>query len=157
MGLRAPEVVAIQLEDIDWRAGEILIRGKGGRHERVPLPSEVGEAIVDYLRHGRAGDSRALFVSHRAPHQPFKDAQTINDVLQKAFAKTGLKPPQKYIGSHLLRHSLATAMLGGGASLEEIGHVLRHRSRVTTTIYAKCDLETLRSIAQSWPAEGGAQ
>ncbi len=157
LGLRAPEVVAIQLEDIDWRAGEILIRGKGGRHERVPLPSAVGEAIVDYIQNGRAGDSRALFVSHRAPHQPFKDAQTINDVLQKAFAKTGLKPPQKYIGSHLLRHSLATAMLGGGASLEEIGHVLRHRSRVTTTIYAKCDLETLRSIAQCWPAEGGAQ
>lgn len=158
LGLRAPEAVAIQLEDIDWRAGEILIRGKGKSHERMPLPKEVGEAIVAYLQNGRAGISRALFVSERAPHQGFKDGQIVNSVLQKAFEKTGIEPPQKNIGSHLLRHSLATALLGKGASIEEISHVLRHRSRATTSIYAKCDLAALRSIAQNWPVlEGGAQ
>jgi integrase/recombinase XerD len=155
LGLRAPEVVAIQLEDIDWRSGEILIRGKGKLHDRMPLPDEVGEAIVHYIKNGRAGGSRSLFVSDRAPHEAFKDAQIINYVLNKAFEKSGLKQPQKYIGSHLLRHSLATALLGKGASLEEISHVLRHRSRATTTIYAKCDLRALRAIAQAWPLEGG--
>jgi integrase/recombinase XerD len=147
LGLRAPEVIAIQLEDIDWRAGEILVPGKGKLHDRMPLPREVGEAIVNYIQNERMGDSRTLFVSGRAPHQAFKDAQIINYVLHKAFEKTGLKPPQKNIGSHLLRHSLATALLGQGASLEEISHVLRHRSRATTTIYAKCDITALRSIA----------
>jgi integrase/recombinase XerD len=157
MGLRAPEVVAIQLEDIDWRAGEILIRGKGKRHDRMPLPRDIGEAIVSYIRNGRVSDSRALFVSGRAPHQAFKDAQIVNYVLKTALQKAGLKQPQKYIGSHLLRHSLATTMLGKGASLDEIGHVLRHRARATTTIYAKCDVAALRSIAKTWPVEGGAQ
>jgi site-specific recombinase XerD len=155
LGLRATEVVAIQLEDIDWRAGEILIRGKGKLHDRMPLPKEVGEAIVNYIQNGRLCGSRALFVSDRAPHQAFKDAQIINEVLNKAFEKSGLKQPQQYIGSHLLRHSLATGMLGKGASLEDISHVLRHRSRATTTIYAKCDINALRSIAQTWPQEGG--
>ena len=155
LGLRAPEVIAIQLDDIDWRAGEILIRGKGKLHDRMPLPADVGEAIVDYIRNGRAGDSRALFVSAKTPHhRPFKDAQIVNTVLEDAFEKTGLKPPQKYVGSHLLRHSLATDMLRKGASLDEIGDVLRHRSRMTTTIYAKYDIDALRSIARRWPVGG---
>ena len=106
MGLRAREVIAIQLEDIDWRAGEILIRGKGKRHDRMPLPSDIGEAIVSYIRSGRVSDSLALFVSDRTPHQAFNDAQIVNDVLKKALKITGLKQSQKYIGSHLLRHSL---------------------------------------------------
>jgi integrase/recombinase XerD len=154
LGLRAPEVIAIQLDDIDWRAGEILIRGKGKLHDRMPLPADVGEAIVDYIRNRRAGSSRVLFVSGRTPHRPFKDAQIVNAVLQDAFERTGLKPPQKYVGSHLLRHSLATDMLRKGASLDEIGDVLRHRSRMTTTIYAKYDIDALRSIARSWPVQG---
>jgi integrase/recombinase XerD len=157
LGLRAPEVIAIQLDDIDWRAGEMLIRGKGKLHDRMPLPKDVGEAIVDYLRNGRAGASRALFVSERGPHVPFKDGQIINSVLREAFAKTGMKPPQKWVGSHLLRHSLATEMLRKGASLDEIGDVLRHRSRMTTTIYAKYDIEALRSIALPWPVGGGTR
>lgn len=158
LGLRAPEVIAIQLDDIDWRTGEILIRGKGKLHDRMPLPADVGEAIVDYIRSGRAGHSRALFVSARTPHhRPFKNAQIINTVLEDAFRKTGLKPPQKYVGSHLLRHSLATDMLRKGASLDEVGDVLRHRSRMTTTIYAKYDLDALRSIARRWPAGGDAR
>ena len=157
LGLRAPEVVAIQLDDIDWRAGEILIRGKGKRHDRMPLPNEVGEAIVSYIQNGRVSASRALFVSDRAPHQAFKAAQIVNSVLKNALEKAGLKQAQKYIGSHLLRHSLATTMLGKGASLEEIGHVLRHRARATTSIYAKCDVAALRSVAKTWPVEGGVQ
>jgi integrase/recombinase XerD len=158
LGLRSPEVIAIQLDDIDWRAGEILIRGKGKLHDRMPLPTDVGEAIVDYVRNGRAGASRALFVSARTPHhRPFKNAQIVNTVLEEAFRRTGLRPPQKWVGSHLLRHSLATDMLRKGASLDEIGDVLRHRSRMTTTIYAKYDINALRKIARRWPVGGDAR
>jgi integrase/recombinase XerD len=157
LGLRSPEVIAIQLDDIDWRAGEILIHGKGKLHDRMPLPTEVGEAIVDYIRNGRQSDSRALFVSAKTPHPPFKNAQILNGVLRYAFARTGLKPPQKHVGSHLLRHSLATDMLRRGASLDEIANVLRHRSRVSTTLYAKYDIEGLRSISRRWPVGEGAR
>jgi len=156
LGLRAPEVIAILLDDIDWHSGELLIRGKGKLHDRMPLVADVGEAIVDYIKNGRAGTSRFLFVSSITPHRPFKDAQILNAVLKEAFEKTGLKPPQKYIGSHLLRHSLATDMLRNGASLDEIGDVLRHRSRMTTTIYAKHDINALRTISRDWPVQGGA-
>jgi site-specific recombinase XerD len=155
LGLRAPEVIAIQLDDIDWRAGTILIRGKGKRHDRMPLPEDAGKAIVDYIKNGRRGRSRTLFLSDKAPHRPFVNAQILNTVLRSAFKGTGLRPPQKYIGSHLLRHSLATDMLRKGASLDEIGDVLRHRSRASTAIYAKHDIEGLRSIARTWPIEGG--
>lgn len=155
LGLRAPEVIAIQLDDIDWRAGTILIRGKGKRHDRMPLPEDAGKAIVDYIRNGRRGASRTLFVSNKVPYRPFVNAQILNSVLGSAFEQTGLKPPQKYIGSHLLRHSLATDMLRKGASLDEIGDVLRHRSRTSTAIYAKHDVEGLRSIARDWPVQGG--
>ena len=155
LGLRAPEVIAIQLDDVDWRAGTILIRGKGKRHDCMPLPDDVGKAIVDYIRNGRRGPSRTLFVSSKVPHRPFVDAQILNTVLRDALKRAGLKPPQKYIGSHLLRHSLATDMLRKGASLDEIGDVLRHRSRMSTTVYARHDVEGLRSIARAWPAQGG--
>jgi integrase/recombinase XerD len=155
LGLRASEVIAIQLDDIDWRAGTILIRGKGKRHDRMPLPNDVGKAIVDYIRNGRRGPSRTLFVSSKVPYRPFVNAQILNTVLRDAFEQTGVKPPQKYVGSHLLRHSLATDMLRKGASLDEIGDVLRHRSRMSTTIYAKHDVEGLRSIARAWPVQGG--
>jgi site-specific recombinase XerD len=156
LGLRAAEVVAIQLDDIDWRNGTILIRGKGKRHDRMPLPDDVGKAIVDYIKNGRRGPSRTLFVSSTPPHKPFVDAQILNTALKQAFENTGLKPPQKYVGSHLLRHSLATDMLRKGASLDEIGDVLRHRSRMSTTIYARHDVDGLRSIAPPWPKEKGA-
>jgi site-specific recombinase XerD len=123
----------------------------------MPLPADAGEAIVDYIRNARVGNSRALFVSARAPYRAFQDGQILNYVLRDAFKKTGLKPPQKYVGSHVLRHSLATDMLRKGASLDEIGDVLRHRSRMTTTIYAKHDIEALRSVARTWPAQGGVR
>jgi site-specific recombinase XerD len=155
LGLRAPEVIAVQLDDIDWRSGTILIRGKGKRHDRMPLPDDVGKAIVDYIRHGRRGSSRALFVSSKVPFRPFVNAIILNAVLREALKRTGLEPPQKYIGSHLMRHSLATDMLRKGASLDEIGDVLRHRSRAATSIYARHNIEELRSIAQPWPVVGG--
>jgi integrase/recombinase XerD len=158
LGLRAPEVIAIQLDDIDWRAGEILIRGKGMLHDRMPLPTDVGEAIVDYITKGRTGNSRALFLSAWTPHhRPFKSSHIINWVLEGAFKRAGIKRPRGYIGSRLLRHSLATDMLRKGASLDEIGDVLRHRTRQATTIYAQYDLDALREIARPWPVGGDAR
>jgi integrase/recombinase XerD len=155
LGLRAPEVIAIQLDDIEWRAGAILIRGKGKRHERMPLPEDVGKAIVEYIRKGRRGSSRTLFVSSKVPYPPFVNARILNTVLRDGLKQAGLNP-QKYVGSHLLRHSLATDMLRKGASLDEIGDVLRHHSRASTIIYAKHDVEGLRSIARAWPVEEDA-
>jgi site-specific recombinase XerD len=156
LGLRATEVIAIQLDDIDWRSGEILIRGKGKLYDRMPLTPDVGEAMVSYIKNERVGSSRTLFVSSRAPHKPFKNAQMLGTILRNAFKKIGLKPPHKFIGSHLFRHSLATDMLRKGASLDEVSDVLRHRSRQTTMVYAKYDIDALRSIARTWPVRGGA-
>ena len=157
LGLRAPEVIAMQIDDIDWRSGEIMVRGKGDRHDRIPLPPDVGEALADYIRHDRVTASRVLFETGRAPHRPFKDGQILNNILRDAFARTGLKPPVPYAGSHILRHSLAVNLVRRGASLEEIGDMLRHRSRASTMLYARLDIEGLRSIAQPWPVAGGAK
>jgi integrase/recombinase XerD len=157
LGLRAAEVVAIRIDDIDWRAGELLIRGKGQLHDRLPLPKEVGESLVKYIQQDRTTTSRVLFVSHRAPHKPFADSQVISEVLKNAFEQTGLNPPTRYVGSHILRHSLATNMIRRGASLAEVGEVLRHRSRRSTMIYTKLDVTALRSVAQNWPVAGGAK
>jgi site-specific recombinase XerD len=157
LGLRAPEVIAIQIDDVDWRAGEILVRGKGKRYDRVPLPPDVGEALAEYIRLDRKTASRALFVTERPPHAPFKDGQILNYILRNAFARTSLTPPAPYVGSHILRHSLATNLVQRGAPLEEISNMLRHRSRASTMIYAKLDVDGLRSIAQPWPVAGGAR
>jgi integrase/recombinase XerD len=157
LGLRAREVIDIRIDDIDWRAGELLIRGKGQLHDRLPLPKDVGEAIATYIQQDRQASSRVLFVRHRAPHEPFADAQVLNSILKNAFRKANLKPPTRYVGSHILRHSLATNMVRRGASLAEIGEVLRHRARRSTMIYAKLDVEGLRSIAREWPVAGGAK
>jgi integrase/recombinase XerD len=108
LGLRAPEVIAMQLDDIDWRSGEIIVRGKGNRHDRIPLPPDVGEALADYIRVDRTTTSRALFVTERPPHRPFKNGQLLNNILRDAFARTGLKPPAPYVGSHILRHYVAS-------------------------------------------------
>lgn len=157
LGLRAPEVVAIQLDDIDWRAGEMIVRGKGDRHDRLPLPPDVGKALADYIKLDRVTTSRILFVTHTPPHRPFKNGQALNVILRQAFARTGLKPPVPYTGSHVLRHSLAVNLAQKGASLEEIGDLLRHRRRSSTMLYARMDLDGLRSVAQPWPVAGGAQ
>lgn len=157
LGLRAAEVIAIQLGDIDWRAGELMVRGKGKLHDRLPITVEVGDALSRYLREERGpATCRTMFVTHRAPHRPFKDGQIVNDILTEALKATGQKPATPYVGSHLLRHSLATQLVNTGASLDEVGDVLRHRSRSSTMIYARLDIDGLRSIAQPWPAAGGA-
>ena len=158
LGLRAVEVIAIQLDDIDWRAGELVVRGKGKLHDRLPITMEVGDALTSYLREDRGpATCRTMFVTHRAPHRPFKDGQIVNAILKVALASTGQKPAAPYVGSHLLRHSLATQLVNAGASLDEVGDVLRHRSRSSTMIYARLDIEGLRSIAQPWPVAGGVQ
>ena len=150
LGLRATEIVALRLDDIDWRAGEILVRGKGQFHDRLPLPHDVGAALAAYLRE-RQASTRHAFVRATGTPLPFTDGQAINAVLRRALERTGVRMPGKWIGSHVFRHSLATAMIRRGASLAEIGDFLRHRSADTTTIYAKLDVQGLRSIAKPWP------
>jgi integrase/recombinase XerD len=150
LGLRAGEVVRMTLDDIDWDAGELLVRGKGARLDRLPLPPDVGAALVDYLRDERALDgSRRLFLSSRAPRRGFSSSVAVSSIVRRAIERAGLEPPSR--GAHLLRHSLATDLLRRGASLAEIGELLRHRSPDTTMIYAKVDLAALRSIARPWP------
>ena len=157
LGLRAAEVSAIQLDDIDWRSGELTVRGKGQLHDRLPITVEIGDALSRYLREERGpATCRTMFVAHRAPHRPFKDGQIVNAILKDALKATGQKPVTPYVGSHLLRHSLATQLVNTGASLDEVGDVLRHRSRSSTMIYARLDIDGLRSVAQPWPVVGGA-
>lgn len=158
LGLRAAEVIAIRLEDIDWRAGELLVRGKGKLHDRLPISAEVGDALSRYLREERGpATCRAAFITRRAPHRPFKGSEIVNDILTDALAATGQTPVTPYVGSRLLRHSLATRLVNAGASLDEVGDVLRHRSRSSTMIYARLDVDGLRSIARPWPVAGAGQ
>lgn len=154
LGLRGGEAVALTLDDFDWDEGIVTVPGKGQRREPLPLPCEVGEALEDYLRHGRPPgcSTRRLFVRVQAPHRGFASTSAIVCIVRRALARAQLDPPFK--GAHLLRHSLATSMLRHGASLEDIGQILRHRHPETTQIYAKTDLEALSAVAQPWP--GGA-
>jgi site-specific recombinase XerD len=154
LGLRSGEVVNMTLDDIDWEAGEIRVSGKSRRYDRLPLPKDVGEALTRYLCHGRPRCStRRVFVRMRAPVRGFMGRGAIYSVVQRAFDRAELHPSHK--GPHTLRHSLATNMLRKGASLYEIGEILRHRDIDNTQIYAKVDLEALSKIAQPWP--GGEQ
>ena len=148
LGLRAGEVAGLRLEDVDWRAGELRIVGKGRRSERLPLPADVGEAIVAYLQASRpvTAQDRSLIVRVRAPHDGLT-AGGITQIVFAAAARAGLGP----LHSHRLRHTAATAMLRAGASLEEVGQVLRHRQVLTTAIYAKVDRDALRALARPWP------
>ena len=155
LGLRAGEVVALQLEDINWRAGEILIRGKGLLHDRMPLPADVGEALASYLRRDRpACQTRRVFVCMKAPRRGFAGPSTLTTIVRRALEHADLHPAFK--GAHLLRHSLATSMLRAGATMGEIAEILRHRTANTTEIYAKVDFDALRSVAHPWPM-GGAR
>jgi site-specific recombinase XerD len=149
LGLRRGEVAALRLEDIDWRRGEITIRGKGNQQDRLPLPTEVGEALVAYLRRGRPRmDCRALFLRVHAPLGALSSSGIAALVLLACH-----RAHLPHIGAHRLRHSAATHMLQHGASLPEIAQVLRHRSLGTTVIYAKVDRTSLRMLAQPWPGE----
>lgn len=148
LGLRAGEVAALSLEDIDWRAGELIVRGKGARSERLPLPHDVGEAIVGYLRDGRPATAldRAVFVRVRAPQHRLSSGG-VTFVVKAAAQRAGLG----LVHAHRLRHTAASEMLRCGATLSEVGQVLQHRHASTTAIYAKVDRETLRQIARPWP------
>jgi site-specific recombinase XerD len=153
LGLRAGEVVALMLDDIDWEAGLITVRGKGRRVAQMPLPVEVGAAMADYLRQARpACSSRRVFIREKAPRVGFANSIAICSLVDRALKKAGVE--SAYRGSHLFRHTQATEMLKQGASLPEIGDLLRHRRPDTTAIYAKVDLVSLRSIALPWPGGG---
>jgi len=150
LGLRASEVVQMMLDDIDWDAGELVVHGKGRRHDRLPIPTDVGDALVEYLRRDRPRcTSRRVFICTRAPRRGFAGPVAISTIVRRAIDRVGLRTPTK--GAHLLRHSLATDLLRRGASLSEIGELLRHRSPDTTLLYAKVDLGSLREVAQPWP------
>lgn len=155
LGLRAGEVTRLDLDDIDWRAGEIQIRGKTTTHDRFPLSQEVGEAIATYVRCDRPTCStRSVFVRVPAPRRGLT-VSMVSTIVKQALKRSGVRSPTW--GSHLLRHSLATTLLGSGATLAQIGDVLRHRSVQTTEIYAKVDLQGLRSIARCWIEAGPRQ
>jgi site-specific recombinase XerD len=156
LGLRAGEVVRLELGDVDWRSGELMVRGKGSVHARLPLPAEVGNALATYLHQARPScPTRRVFVRTRAPYRSLGQASTVSAIVCRAIDKAGLTPATK--GAHLFRHSLATDLLRHGASLLEIGELLRHRSPQTTEIYAKVDLDGLRTLARPWPVDGGGR
>jgi site-specific recombinase XerD len=152
LGLRGGEVAALTLDDLDWECGEIVVHGKGQRLARLPLPVDVGSALVDYLRQDRpACPTRRVFVRIRAPRRGFISLSAVCCIVRRALKRAGLAPEFK--GAHLLRHSLATNLLRRGASLVEIGQLLRHRQPETTQIYAKVDIAALRTIALPWPGD----
>jgi site-specific recombinase XerD len=149
LGLRGGEVLAMTLDDLDWERGEIVVRGKGQRLERLPMPSDVGAALASYLCDVRpACATRRVFIRMKAPYQGLASA-AICCIVRRALRRAGLDPEFK--GAHLLRHSLATNLLRRGATLGEIGQLLRHRQPITTQIYAKVDIAALRDIALPWP------
>jgi site-specific recombinase XerD len=150
LGLRAGEVIALELGDLHWREGELVVRGKGLVGDRLPLLPDVGAALARYLQKDRPpASSRRVFLCTRAPHRGFGHPSTVSTIVARALVRAGLAPAMR--GAHLLRHSLATAMIRRGASLAEIGQVLRHRSPATTEIYAKLDFDALREVAMPWP------
>ena len=150
LGLRSNEVATLGLSDVDWRAGEVIIAGKGNRHDRLPLPVDVGRALADYCRRGRRPSScRALFLHVRAPYGALSSS-AVGHVVERACLRAGIAP----FGAHRLRHSAASAMRRAGAPLFEIGQVLRHCHTATTAVYAKDDLDALAGIARHWPGGG---
>jgi site-specific recombinase XerD len=155
LGLRAVEIVRLMLDDIDWDHAQLRVRGKGGRESLLPLTVDVGEAIAAYLEHGRpTSQDRHLFLRSVAPIRGLMEGSDgIGSIVRYALNRAKVDAPHR--GSHQFRHALAVHMLQVGASLPEIGQVLRHRSPQSTSIYAKVDLTALRALAMTWP--GGAR
>jgi site-specific recombinase XerD len=148
LGLRGGEVVRLTLDDIDWRAGVVVVVGKGGRRDRLPLLADVGEALSDYLHHGRPPiEDRAVFLRCCAPIVGLKATGSIRSILAGACTRAGIA----YVHPHRLRHTLATDMLRGGVPLRDIGQVLGHQSAAATSVYAKVDFEGLRVVVRQWP------
>jgi site-specific recombinase XerD len=157
LGLRAGEIIALELGDIHWRTAEITIRGKGKQLNTLPLPAEVGQAIADYLRAGRgASTSRQVFLRTYAPRVGLTDPGAIGHIVRRVLAQAGIRRRSRG-AAHLFRHSLASRMIQHGATLNEISEVLRHQSLSTTEIYAKVDLRSLREVARPWPCTGGVR
>ncbi len=157
LGLRAGEIASLELSDVRWRAGEIVVRGKGPQQDHVPLPADVGEAVALYLRKDRgASISRRVFLRLIPPRLGLTSPCAIDHIVRLALARAGIRPRHRRV-AHLFRHSLATRMIRHGASIAEIAEVLRHRSQSTTAIYAKVSFEALRTVARPWPVVGGAR
>ena len=155
LGLRADEVATLTLDDVDWRSGEMLVRAKGRQRARMPIPPDVGAAVVAYLRDGRPKSScRRLFLRTLAPNVGFASGCAITMIAKTALERAGIRGYARQ-GAHIFRHSLATELLRSGATLSEIGRLLRHESHDTTRIYAKVDVDALRTLSLPWP--GGVQ
>ena len=157
LGLRASEVIALELGDIRWRSAEIVIHGKGRVVSRLPLLADIGEALARYLSKDRgASTSRQVFLRMLAPRVGLAGPGAICHIVRRTLRQAGVqRPPQ--VASHLFRHSLATQMIRQGASIAEISEILRHRSQSTTAIYAKVDFDSLRKVARCWPGKGGVR
>jgi integrase/recombinase XerD len=154
LGLRGHEVVEVRLGDIDWPQARLRVCGKGGRETRLPLPQDVGDAILRYLKAERpTASTDRVFITSQAPLVPIS-ASGLRDMVGRAIKRAGVRSPAH--GTHILRHSLASRLLRQGASLDTIGAVLRHRSIDTTALYAKVDVDLLRQVAQPWPDEEGS-
>jgi integrase len=155
LGLRAGDIVSMRLDDVDWDAGTVRIRGKGRKEVRLPLPHDVGEALAEYLVAARpATEIEQVFLCANAPIRPFATSASVSDIVRFAVQRAGITDaPSK--GAHMLRHSAATAMLRSGASLDAIAAVLRHQSSEMTAYYAKVDAKLLQEVALPWPVETG--
>jgi site-specific recombinase XerD len=152
LGLRASEIIALDLDDIGWEAGEILVRGKGRLHDRLPLLADVGEALALYLSTSRGpSTSRRVFLRRKAPRGGLLQPAAVSKIAREALQRAGLLATGR-VGAHIFRHSLATRMIRRGASLAEISQVLRHRSTITTQLYTKVEFEGLRDVALPWPS-----
>lgn len=155
LGLRASDIVSMTFPHVDWEHGTLLVSGKGRRETLLPLPQEVGDAMMEYLEHGRPRVARTerLFLTVNAPPRPFANSSSISGIVDFALKRCGIvNAPSR--GAHLLRHSAATAMLRSGGSLDTIASVLRHRSTDSTAHYAKVDVQMLEQVAQPWPGGG---
>lgn len=154
LGLRAGDIANMRPMDIDWQEATLLVRGKGRRDVRLPLPQDAGDAVLDYLEHARPEVAiDRVFLCAKAPFRPLRSGMAVSDIVRAALRRAGIEnPPSR--GANLLRHTTATMMLRAGATLAEIGTVLRHKSPDTTAHYAKVDIAALQRIAQPWPKEG---
>jgi len=152
LGLRAGDIVSLRLNDLDWQQATLSVRGKGRRETRLPLPQDAGDAVLTYLERARprVADDRVFFALN-APIRPLKYVGVVTNIVRKAIRKAGIDAPTK--GASLLRHSAATTMLRGGATLDMVGAVLRHRSPDMTAHYAKVHVTMLQQIAQPWPGD----